>query len=65
MPSTLVDSNVLLDVVNDDEEWFDWSSSMLARAADQGALFINPLIYAEVAAGFDRLEDLNAALPET
>jgi predicted nucleic acid-binding protein len=61
--ATLVDSNVLLDVVTDDAEWGDWSASMLASAAQQGRLIINPLIYAEVACGFTRIEDLDAALP--
>jgi predicted nucleic acid-binding protein len=61
--ATLVDSNVILDVVTDDSEWGDWSASMLADAAQQGRLVINPLIYAEVACGFARIEDLDAALP--
>ena len=41
----------------------DWSASMLARAAQQGRLVINPLIYAEVACGFENIEDLDRALP--
>lgn len=60
---TLVDSNVILDVVSEDAEWGDWSASMLARAAESGRLIINPLIYAEVSCGFDRIEDLDDALP--
>ena len=64
MDGTLVDSNVLLDVISEDEEWLDWSAAMLAEAADRGPLYINPLIYAEVAAGFERVEDLDTALPE-
>jgi predicted nucleic acid-binding protein len=60
---TLVDSNVILDVVTDDSAWGDWSSSALASAAQRGRLVINPLIYAEVACGFARIEDLDAALP--
>ena len=61
--TTLVDSNVILDVVTEDADWGDWSASMLAIAAQQGRLVINPLIYAEVACGFDRIEDLDEALP--
>jgi len=60
---TLIDSNVLLDIVTEDDEWFTWSSEELARAADEGPLFLNPIIYAEVAAGFERIEDLDEALP--
>jgi predicted nucleic acid-binding protein len=60
---TLVDSNVILDVITDDAEWADWSADQLAEAAQSGALIINPVIYAEVSAGFDRIEDLDEALP--
>ena len=60
---TLVDSNVLLDVVTDDAEWFEWSAAMLADAADRGVIVINPIIYAEVSAAFERIEDLDDALP--
>jgi predicted nucleic acid-binding protein len=59
----LVDSCVLLDVLNEDAEWFDWSSAAVAQAADEGVLVINPLIYAEVSVRFQRFEDLEDALP--
>ena len=61
--ATLVDSNVLLDVITEDPEWLDWSASALARAADTSPLVINPIVYAEVAARFTRIEDLEDALP--
>lgn len=54
---------MLLDVLTEDDEWFDWSAAMLAQAGDRGALFLNPIIYAEVAARFERIEDLEAVLP--
>lgn len=60
---TLVDSNVILDVVTDDEEWGDWSSWMLEKYAEEGELAINPIIYAEVSARFDAIEALNDAVP--
>jgi hypothetical protein len=63
MATTLVDSNVLLDVVTEDADWVDWSASMLAKAAQGGRLIINPLVYAEVSCGFDRIEGLEEALP--
>ena len=61
--ATLVDSNVILDVVTDDAEWGDWSASMLSVAAHEGRLVINPLIYAEVSCGFGSIEDLDDAVP--
>ncbi len=60
---TLVDSNVLLDVLTEDPAWFAWSAAALADAADAGRLAINPLIYAEVSVGFDTIEALEDALP--
>jgi predicted nucleic acid-binding protein len=62
---TLVDSNVILDVLTEDADWGDWSAAMLAGAARTGLLAINPIIYAEVSARFERIEDLDEALPET
>ncbi len=62
MPGCLVDSNILLDILTEDRTWFAWSSGALARSAEQGPLVINPLIYAEVSIGFDRIEDLDEAL---
>ena len=63
MARTLVDSNVLLDILTVDNEWLDWSAAALERCADSGRLVINPIIYAEVSIGFSRIEDLDAALP--
>lgn len=63
MPDTLVDSNVLLDVLTEDRRWFEWSSSALEKYANTGRLCINPIIYAEVSVGFKRIEEVEAALP--
>lgn len=62
MDAVLVDSNVVLDLLTEDEEWLDWSAFALERAGELGRLVINPIIYAEVSARFDRIEDVNAAL---
>jgi predicted nucleic acid-binding protein len=62
-PATLVDSSVILDIVTEDPAWADWSAGALAQARDDGLLAINPIVYAEVSAGFDRIEDLDDAVP--
>jgi predicted nucleic acid-binding protein len=63
VPGTvLVDSSVLLDVLTGDPRWSAWSSRMLVRLLDDASLAINPIIYAEVSVGFDRIEDLDDAL---
>ena len=63
-PTTLVDSNVLLDIFTDNPSWSSWSTTALSRALDEGPVVINPVVYAEVSVGFDRIEDLDAMLPK-
>jgi len=60
----LVDSNILLDVLTNDPHWFERSAATLARLGADHELVINPIVYAEVSVGFDRIEDLDAALPD-
>ena len=62
MTPLLVDSNILLDIFEDDAQWADWSETTLARYATFHTPTINPIIYAEVSIGFARIEDLEAAL---
>ena len=59
----LVDANVLLDVLTDDPRWYGWSAAQLDACAAEAELCINPVIYAEVSVGFDRIEELDYALP--
>lgn len=63
MADILVDSNVILDVVTEDPKWYHWSAGQLEKLAESHALVINPIIYSEVSIGFDRIEDLDRALP--
>ncbi len=59
----LVDSNILLDVLTEDPVWFSWSASRLSEWAERDLLVINPIIYAEVSIGFEKIEELEEALP--
>ncbi|MHB9130075.1 MAG: type II toxin-antitoxin system VapC family toxin [Armatimonadota bacterium] len=65
MSGTLVDSNVIIDILTDDPTWSAWSAAALERCADQGVLYINPIIYAETSLRFITIEECEAALPET
>ena len=65
MKTTLVDSNVLLDIATNDAAWFEWSSQALESAANESPLAINAIIYAEVSIGFQRIEDLESAIPSS
>jgi len=55
---TLVDSNVLIDILSADPVWTARSERALADATTHGPVVINVLIYAELAAGFDSAEAL-------
>jgi len=61
---TLVDTNVLLDLVTNDPAWADWSIRQLDAAAIRGALAINDVVYAELSVRFMTIEALEAVLEE-
>jgi predicted nucleic acid-binding protein len=65
LSDTLVDSSVILDILTEDAEWIEWSASALERQAEHSVLVINPVVYAEVSIRFQRIEDLDDALPVT
>ncbi len=46
--STLVDTNVFVDVLKRDPVWFDWSVQALARATTRGGVLTNYVVYAEL-----------------
>ena len=62
---TLVDTNVLLDLVTDDPLWADWSVRQLDAVAVNGSLVINSVVYAELSVRFERIEDLDDVIDET
>ncbi|MEI4484288.1 MULTISPECIES: type II toxin-antitoxin system VapC family toxin [unclassified Phyllobacterium] len=57
---TLIDTNVLLDLVTDDPNWADWSIAQLETASFRGPLLINDVVYAELAVRYKRIEELDA-----
>ena len=58
----LVDTNVLIDVLEDDPRWADWSVNQLRTQAQIHPLVINPIIYAELSLAFNTFEALDAVL---
>lgn len=59
---TLVDSNVLLDVVTDGQAWADWSQIQLERSALDGPLIVNSVIYSEISTRYASIEAVDAML---
>lgn len=64
MKSTLIDSNVLIDLWDEASEWREWSDAMIHKCAIDGPLVINPLVLAEVSVGFSSWRDVEQHLPE-
>lgn len=51
MTTTLVDTNIFLDLITDDRLWGEWSIRQLRAAMGTGRLVINDVIYAELPYG--------------
>jgi predicted nucleic acid-binding protein len=58
----IVDTNVLIDVFEDDPDWSDWSVGRLREHSVVRALVINPIIYAELSMAFSKIEKLDAEI---
>ena len=63
MNEFLVDTNVILDLIGADEKFGPVSKDCLTRCASNGVLVINPVVYAEVGAVIEAIEELNELLP--
>jgi predicted nucleic acid-binding protein len=61
---TLVDTNVLLDLVTNDPGWAAWSVAQLDAAAILGPLVINDVVYSELSVRFATIETLDAFLDQ-
>jgi len=60
----LVDTNVMLDILEDDPAWALWSQDQLDAAAATDSLAINPIIYSELSIAFARIEELDTVIEE-
>ena len=63
MKPVLVDSNVILDIAWNDPRWAAWSEEMIESLAGEARLLINPVIFAEISVGYERIEYVNALVP--
>ena len=58
----LVDTNVLVDVLENEPEWADWSVGQLRAQSQIHRLVINPVIYSELSLTFSTFEALDETL---
>ena len=61
---TAIDTNILIDVLNQDEKHFDASKRLLDEALAQGALIISEIVYAELATQFEDKSKLDHFLED-
>lgn len=60
----LVDTNVLIDVLEDDPEWAEWSIGQLRAQSQIHRLAINPIIYSELSLTFSTVEALDRTVDD-
>jgi predicted nucleic acid-binding protein len=61
---TLVDTNVLIDILSADPTWSSWSLGQLLRRSNEGALLINEVIYAEMSTRIETETELDAIIAD-
>jgi predicted nucleic acid-binding protein len=57
---TLVDTNILLDILINDPVWFERSLISIETAQSKGVLVLSPVVYSEVASVFQSKEELDS-----
>ena len=60
----IVDTNVLVNVLQDDPDWAEWSIGQLRARRRSTSSTINPIIYAELSLAFATVEELDAVVDE-
>lgn len=64
MERYLIDTNVIIDAADPESSWYAWSAAQLQRAANDGEVFINPIIYAELAGYADSEQQMASILSD-
>lgn len=61
---TLIDTNIVADVMTADPVWLEWSTGQLTECREAGLLLINEVTYAELAVRFEAEFQLERALTD-
>ena len=57
-----MDSNVLLDVIQAEPGWLDWSRARLAECLGEGPLLANDIVFSEISVSFRTPQEVSAFL---
>ncbi len=64
MTSTLIDTNVLLDIVEMRQDWEEWSSRRVFEARLGGKVILNPIVYAEASIPYESATEFDAIIDD-
>lgn len=62
MKPVLVDSCIIIDLLAEESDWYEWSLAKLVGLHESGPLGINQIIYAELSSGYDSPAEAERAL---
>lgn len=62
MKPVLVDSCIIIDLLAEKSDWYEWSMALLINLHESGPLAINQIIYAELSSGYDTPAEAERAL---
>lgn len=62
MSGTMIDTNVMIDVLDSESAWHDWCADAVVLAMSRGPVCINPIVFAELSVSFDEPADVDAAI---
>lgn len=61
--TTLVDTNILVDLAVRDGTWLEWSRAQLLSAMKRGNVVINQIVFSEFSYRYDNIDAVEALLP--
>lgn len=61
---TLVDTNVLIDILSTDQDWQSWSATAIEQRSLNGPVLINEIVYAELSGSYPSPQYLDAIVEE-
>jgi len=59
----MLDTNVVLDLTNDDPKWMEWSKARLETHSAEGFI-VSPMVYAEICCNFENTDEVDSLLVE-
>ena len=62
--TTLIDSNILIDIFGDDSVWYDWSAARIKEAIERGPVYVNDVVYAESSIRYETIALFDVALTQ-